>query len=110
MVRASLHADAVERSEISEVNGEIRFVAPEDCLLAMEARDLAKVVQQVAGKPLRVKVEFGTPSAIAQRLAAPKPRVADEASERALAHPEVQRFQEMFPGAHVRTVRDLKEG
>ena len=102
-------ADAVEQSEVTEGNGEIRFLAPEDCRLAMDTRDLTKVVQQIAGKPMRVKVEFGTPAAASQPVAA-KPRVADEASERALGHPEVKRFQEMFPDAHVRTVRDLKEG
>jgi DNA polymerase-3 subunit gamma/tau len=98
-------ADAVEHSEVTEGNGEIRFITPEDFRLAMDTRDLTKVAQQIAGKPIRVKVEFGTPAG------APKPRAAaDEASERALGHPEVKRFQEMFPDAHVRTVRDLKEG
>jgi DNA polymerase-3 subunit gamma/tau len=100
-------ADAVEHSEVTEANGELRFVTPEDFRLAMDTRDLNKAVQQVAGKALRVKIEFGTP---AVQPAVPKPCVADEVSERALAHPEVQRFQEMFPDAHVRTVRDLKEG
>jgi hypothetical protein len=38
-----------------------------------------------------------------------KPAQADDASERALAHPEVRRFQEMFPDAQVRVVRNLKE-
>jgi len=33
----------------------------------------------------------------------------DEVSQRALAHPEVRRFQELFPGAQVRAVRNLKE-
>jgi hypothetical protein len=30
-------------------------------------------------------------------------------ARRALAHPEVQRFQELFPNSHVRQVRDLKD-
>ena len=42
--------------------------------------------------------------------AAPKSsKIEGEAAERALAHPEVQRFQELFPGAQVRAVRNLKE-
>jgi DNA polymerase-3 subunit gamma/tau len=102
-------ADAVEHSEVTEANGEIRFITPEEFRLAMDTRDLNKAVQQVAGKASRVKVEFGTPVAATQ-TASPKPRAADEVSDRALAHPEVRRFQEMFPDAHVRTVRDLKEG
>jgi DNA polymerase-3 subunit gamma/tau len=98
-------ADAVEHSEVTEANGEIRFVTPEEFRLAMDNRDLSKAVQQIAGKALRVNIQFGTP-AVAESPAAR----GDEVSERALAHPEVRRFQEMFPDAHVRTVRDLKEG
>jgi len=58
-------------------------------------------------------VNFGevkTPGAI-QKAAAAKPddpKKADDVSERALAHPEVQRFRELF-GGEVRTVRNLKE-
>jgi len=37
--------------------------------------------------------------------------VADEndSRQRALSHPGVMRFQELFPGAQVRTVRNLNE-
>jgi hypothetical protein len=38
-----------------------------------------------------------------------EPPKADEAAERALAHPEVKRIQELFPESHVRAVRNLKE-
>ena len=99
-------ADAVEHSEVTETGGEVRFVTPEEFRLAMDTRDLNKAVQQVAGKTLRLNIQFGTPPAVAPLPAAR----GDEVSERALAHPEVRRFQEMFPDAHVRTVRDLKEG
>ena len=40
-------------------------------------------------------------------VAKPDPNNA-EVTERALAHPEVQRFRELF-GGEVRTVRNLKE-
>jgi hypothetical protein len=33
----------------------------------------------------------------------------DEAAERALSHPDVKRFQELFPESQVRAVRNLKE-
>jgi DNA polymerase-3 subunit gamma/tau len=99
-------ADAVEHSEVVESGGELRFVTPEEFRLAMDPRDLNKAVQQIAGRPLKVTVQTGTP-AVASLAKPPGP---DEVSERALAHPEVRRFQEMFPDAHVRTVRDLKEG
>ncbi|MGA3023871.1 MAG: DNA polymerase III subunit gamma/tau [Bryobacteraceae bacterium] len=99
-------ADAVEHSEVTEAGGEIRFVTPEEFRLSMDTRDLNKAVQQIAGKSLRLNVQFGTPAV----ASAPAARGGDEVSDRALAHPEVRRFQEMFPDAHVRIVRDLKEG
>jgi hypothetical protein len=37
------------------------------------------------------------------------PAKDDATAERALGHPEVQRFQELFPGSQVRTVRNLRE-
>ncbi|MGD0620734.1 MAG: hypothetical protein ABSB67_24155 [Bryobacteraceae bacterium] len=76
----------------------------------MDPRDLNKVVQQIAGRPMKVTVEVGTPAVAVAAASVAKAPGADEVSERALAHPEVRRFQELFPDAHVRTVRDLKEG
>jgi DNA polymerase-3 subunit gamma/tau len=99
-------ADAIEHSEIAEVNGELHFVTPEEFKLAMNEKDILKGVQKAAGRPMRVKITMGSPAATA---ALKKPVQADDASERALAHPEVRRFQEMFPDAQVRVVRNLKE-
>jgi DNA polymerase-3 subunit gamma/tau len=100
-------ADAIEHSQITEANGELQFLTPDDFRLAMSEKDIGNAVQQLAGKPLRLKIRFGTPGeqAAPQPIAKPK----DDVSERALAHPEVRRFQEMFPDAQVRTVRNLKE-
>jgi DNA polymerase-3 subunit gamma/tau len=103
-------ADAVEHSEVVEMGSELRFVTPEEFRLAMDPRELNKVVQQIAGRSLKVTVQTGTPAAAAAAASVAKAPGADKVSERALAHPEVRRFQEMFPDAHVRTVRDLKEG
>jgi len=103
-------ADAVEHSEVVESGGELRFITPEEFRLAMDPRDLNKVVQQIAGRPMKVTVEVGTPAVAVAAASVAKAPGADEVSERALAHPEVRRFQELFPDAHVRTVRDLKEG
>jgi hypothetical protein len=41
-------------------------------------------------------------------VTAPLAKPKDDVSERALAHPEVKRFQETFPDAQVRAVRNLK--
>jgi len=101
-------ADAVEHSEITESNGELHFVTPEEFRLSMNEKDMLKTVQKVAGRPMRIKITFGTPMAPAAPRIERK-QTLDDASERALAHPEVQRFQQMFPDAQVRTVRNLKE-
>ncbi|HLK19587.1 MAG TPA: DNA polymerase III subunit gamma/tau [Bryobacteraceae bacterium] len=99
-------ADAVEHSEITEVNNELHFATPEEFRLALNEKDILKIVQKVAGRPMRVKTTFGA-GTVTQSL---KPKAAlDDVSERALAHPEVRRFQEMFPDAQVRVVRNLKE-
>jgi hypothetical protein len=55
---------------------------------------------------MRVKVTAGTVDVVETPKAKPP---EDEASERALSHPEVRRFQETFPDAQVRVVRNLKE-
>ena len=98
-------ADAVEHSQVTESNGELQFVTPEEFSLAMNQMDILKVVQKIAGRPMRIKIVLGKPDAVATPLAKPK----DDVSERALAHPEVKRFQELFPDAQVRVVRNLKE-
>ena len=98
-------ADAVEHSQVTESNGELQFVTPEEFSLAMNEKDILKVVQKIAGRPMRIKIVLGKPDAVATPLAKPK----DDVSERALAHPEVKRFQELFPDAQVRVVRNLKE-
>jgi DNA polymerase III subunit gamma/tau len=98
-------ADAVEHSQVTESNGELQFVTPEELGLAMNEKDILKVVQKIAGRPMRIKIALGKPDGAAAPLAKPK----DDVSERALAHPEVRRFQELFPDAQVRVVRNLKE-
>ncbi len=98
-------ADAVEHSQVNESNGELHFVTPEEFSLAMNEKDILKVVQKIAGRPMRIKIVLGNPDAVAAPLAKPK----DDVSERALAHPEVRRFQELFPDAQVRQVRNLKQ-
>jgi hypothetical protein len=106
-------ADAVERSEITASANELSIVvAGRVEQLALDDAQAKKLMEQVAGK--RVTVKIGKPAVSAPLLepaSAPKtaPVVADPAAQRALEHPEVQRFRELFPEGHVRQVRDLKE-
>ena len=99
-------ADAVEHSQITESNGELQFTTPDEFKLALNEKDILKVVQKVAGRPMRVKITAGTVDVVEVPKLKP---LEDEASERALSHPEVRRFQETFPDAQVRVVRNLKE-
>jgi len=107
---ANFTADAVEHSAVSERAGELQFETPHDYEMAMRVPDLQKAAQMAAGKPMRVKVTFGAPevSGAVQTKVESAP-TDDEVSRRALAHPEVQRFQQLFPDAQVRAVRNLKE-
>jgi DNA polymerase-3 subunit gamma/tau len=98
-------ADAIEHSEVAESNGKLTFVTPEDYRLFMNEKDILKVVQKVAGRPMRFEITFGSP----QQASVPVAKAKDDVSERALAHPDVRRFQELFPDAQVRQVRNLKE-
>ncbi|HYK18377.1 MAG TPA: DNA polymerase III subunit gamma/tau [Bryobacteraceae bacterium] len=99
-------ADAVEHSEVTEARGELHFVAPEEFAVSLNEKDILKAVQKVTGRAMRIKVQLGTPAVSpAPKLEQPQ----DDASERALSHPEVRRFQEVFPDAQVRVVRNLKE-
>jgi DNA polymerase-3 subunit gamma/tau len=104
--RMQFTADAIEHSQVVEQGGELHFTAPVEFKLAMNEKDILKIVQKVAGRPMRVRITFGEPDL--SEVVKPKPQ-QDDVSERALSHPEVKRFQELFPDAQVRVVRNLKE-
>jgi hypothetical protein len=99
-------ADAVEHSEIAEENGELRFTTPREFSIAMKPDDINKAVRQVLGKPLKIKVTIGDVAA-REPAGVPQPQ-EDDLTRRALGHPEVQRYRDLF-GGEVRTIRNLKE-
>ena len=104
-------ADAVEQSEITATATDLSFVVPGK-IQQMALADLPKVIEQIAGKPMRINVKIGKPVVSGPALEAAAPKTApasDEASQRAMEHPEVQRFRKTFPEGNVRQVRDLKE-
>jgi DNA polymerase-3 subunit gamma/tau len=98
-------ADAVEHAAIAESADELQFTAPVEFGMALKSADLAKAIQAVSGRPRKIKVSTGEAAAPSPAPKAPE----DDVSRRALAHPEVQRFQELFPNSQVRQVRDLKD-
>jgi DNA polymerase III subunit gamma/tau len=99
--------DAVEHSEVAETPAEIIFTAPKMYQLFLKGPEFEAAVRRVAGRTVRITLKVGEAAPVAKRTAEPpKP---DEAAERALAHPEVKRIQELFPESQVRAVRNLKE-
>jgi len=104
-------ADALEHSQVTEEGDGLTFLTPKEYSLSMTEADMRKAVQHAMGKPMRVKITFGQP-VLSDTPMAPKakaPLGEEEVSQRALSHPEVQKFQELFPNAQVRAVRNLKE-
>ncbi len=58
----------------------------------------------------KVKVTPGDANGAEPKPQSPSPQAAeDETTRRALAHPDVQRFRELFPDSEVRVVRNLKD-
>jgi len=107
----SFSADAIAQSEAALVNGELLITAPKQFQLDLGQEEIRTALKHLGFSTLRFKVNFGEAkgAAIEKKTAMPKPAAKeDEVTERALAHPEVQRFRELF-GGEVRTVRNLKE-
>lgn len=104
-------ADGVQQAEVTLSGSDLLIRAPKNMLFSLKDAGVQKVASQVAGRPLRVKVEAAENLNV--RMAKPaeaKGNLEESAiRERALSHPGVKRFQELFPGAQVRTVRNLNE-
>lgn len=102
-------ADAIEHSEVTEANGELRFTTPKEFQIAMKEADLNQAVRQIAGKPLKIKVTITDAAAPEQPKIVSAPAAQEnDVERRALSNPEVQNFRNLF-GGEVRTVRNLKE-
>jgi len=101
-------ADAVGHSEVAETPAEITFAAPKMYQMFLKGQEFEAAVRRVAGRTVRITLKVGEAAPAVAKKAAEPPKT-DEASERALAHPEVKRFQELFPESQVRAVRNLKE-
>ncbi len=103
-------ADAVQRSEVRLEGNDLTIRAGKSLALLLKDADVQRVASQAIGRPVRVRVEVA--ENITQAAApAREDAVAGETDvrERALSHPGVKRFQELFPGAQVRAVRNLNE-
>jgi DNA polymerase-3 subunit gamma/tau len=103
-------ADAILQSDVALQGSDLLVRGAKSLSFGLQDPGVARVASQLLGKPVRVKFEVGESS---NRAAAPAPvRAAGEDTElrdRALSHPGVKRFQELFQDAQVRTVRNLNE-
>jgi DNA polymerase-3 subunit gamma/tau len=107
---ARVALDAVRNSDIVEAPGSVEFITTKIQAMGLRGADFEKTVAQAAGHAVKVKITLTQETtAAANAAAAAAIAEADAASERALASPEVQRFQKLFPDSKVRGVRDLKE-
>jgi hypothetical protein len=97
----------VGHSEIAENPAEITFTAPKMYQMFLKGQEFEAAVKRVAGRAVRIILKVGETAPVPQKAA--EPPAKDEAAERALAHPEVKRIQELFPESQVRAVRNLKE-
>ncbi len=104
-------ADTVAHSSVELKGAELIFVVSNRAdKMALES-DLPRIAAELLGRPVKVTAKIGTPAVTAAVVAPPPPNSSQDAelSERALSHPEVKRFTELFPEAHVRNVRNLRE-
>ena len=98
-------ADALAQSSVAMVANELVITTAKSFQLDLGRDEIQSVLKHL-GLNLKFKVIFGdvkTAAPIAK--SAPK---EDEVTERALNHPDVQRFREVF-GGEVRNVKNLKE-
>jgi hypothetical protein len=104
-------ADAIAQAEVGLVNNELQITAPKQFQLDLGRDEIMSALKHLGFPALRFKVNFGEVKAAPAPMQKPAPKSTQsesEVTERALAHPEVQRFRELF-GGEVRTVRNLKE-
>ena len=122
---ARLALDAVRNSQIVEGPGIVEFITSRTHAVGLRGADFERNVTAAAGRTVKVKLTISDagqmdsvkPAADVVETGAATGRAGGEAAEheptaaanRALANPEVRRFQELFPEGKVRGVRDLKE-
>ena len=103
-------ADAIAQAEVTLQGNDLVVRAPKAMTLALRDASVQRVAAQVIGKPVRLRVEAdANMKAAAAPASAESPADDAEVRQRALSHPGVKRFQELFPDAQIRAVRNLSE-
>ncbi|MBI3697005.1 MAG: DNA polymerase III subunit gamma/tau [Acidobacteria bacterium] len=101
-------ADAVAHSTVDCAEGVVTIQAPADQQFLLETADrtLTQAAERLLGRRAQIRVTLAEQTNRPANVS--PPRGASEATARALAHPQVERFRAAF-GGQVREVRDLKE-
>ncbi|MGA3016468.1 MAG: DNA polymerase III subunit gamma/tau [Bryobacteraceae bacterium] len=104
-------ADAVENARLAVTGSDLQVVSAKSYALYFRDRGFEEAVRECFGRPLRVRFEIGdaAPASTPAPASAPPAVTEDQTTSRALSHPEVQRFREVFPAGEIRKVRNLKE-
>ncbi len=104
-------ADALMHCDVELKGGDLVLRGPKGSLFSLKDSKVQTVAAQVLGKPVKIRLETGEAAASSGVVtkAANGKDTDSEVRERALDHPGVKRFQELFPDAQVRTVRNLNE-
>jgi DNA polymerase-3 subunit gamma/tau len=107
--KLDISADAIEQAEVVLQGGELVLKGPKSLSFALKDRSIERLASQILGKPVRVRFE-ATANVVAAAPVEKAPAAEEsELRQRALSHPGVKRFRELFPEAQVRTVRNLSE-
>jgi DNA polymerase-3 subunit gamma/tau len=102
--------DAIQQAEVALRGTELSIRGAKSLSFSLKDPAIQRLASQILGRPVRVRFEVDENMTAA--TPAPSQRSGGEDSElrqRALSHPGVKRFQELFPDAQVRTVRNLNE-
>jgi len=104
-------ADAIQQCEVQLQGGDLILRAPKAALMSLRDTAVQNVASQAIGRPVRIRLEPGEGKTLPPSNGASEPVPAGDADvrERALSHPSVKHFQELFPGAQIRAVRNLNE-
>jgi DNA polymerase-3 subunit gamma/tau len=106
---ARFASDAVRQSEIEVTGSTVEFRASRTAAMALRSAEIDRALAEVLGRPVKPRITVAETAAPPTAPPPPTPDSGGEATQRALANPEVQRFLETFPEARVGPARDLKE-
>jgi DNA polymerase-3 subunit gamma/tau len=104
----NVSADAIEQAEVVAQGAELVIRGPKSLSFALKDKSIERLASQILGKAVRIR--FEPAAAVAAPVKVEKtPAEESDLRQRALSHPGVKRFQELFPEAQVRAVRNLSE-